>query len=140
MTTLSIWLSVALFVSTILVVVMFWYLRKLLRRFYFISQNINDLVVMVENYQEHLKQVYGMETFYGDETLEYLMKHTNSLLVMLEDYEDVYDIIEPTDSLQETNDEERDPNESETPEEETAIPFPTSEENVFYAGSRRRDS
>ena len=138
MTTLSIWLSVALFISSIVVLVMFWYLRRLLRRFYFISQNINDLEVMVKNYQEHLKQVYGMEAFYGDETLEYLMKHTNSLLEMLDDYQDVYDIIEPTDLLQEINDEEtRNP---ETPEEKEEVPFPVSEENVFYAGSRRRDN
>lgn len=138
MTTLSIWLSVALFISSVGIGVMFWYLRKLLRKFYFISQNIDDLVVMVQNYRQHLKQVYSMEAFYGDETLEYLMKHTNSLLEMLEDYEDVYDIIEPTDLLQENNNEERD--NPETPEEETQIPFTGSEENVFYAGPRKRDN
>ena len=93
---------------------------------------------MVKNYQAHLKQVYSMEAFYGDETLEYLMKHTNGLLEMLEDYEDVYDFLEPTDLLQEINDEER--SNPETPEEKEEVPLPIAEENVFYAGSRRRDN
>ena len=141
MTTLSIWLCITLAIASVTMVVVVWYLRKLLNRFLFISQNIDDLVVMVENYQSHLKQVYSMETYHGDETIKYLMGHTKSLLSILDDYKDVLDIIEPLSLEQENdiNDENTNPEATEE-EEETEVPFQISEENVFYAGSRRRDS
>ena len=31
---------------------------------------------MVQGYQDHLENVYGLETFYGDSTLQGLLNHT----------------------------------------------------------------
>ena len=139
MTSLDIWLIIALLLTSSAGGLLLWYLRKLLRKYVFVAQNLLDLVVMVDNYQKHLKQVYNMETYHGDETIKYLMQHTNSLLVRLEDYKDVYDISEPLETLEETPVDE---NSETSPEEEAPEenPFPVSEENVFYAGTRRRDS
>lgn len=111
--------------------VMFWYLRKLTERLSFIYQNIGDVSDIIANYRVHLKSVYSMEMFYGDETLQYLMDHTRSISTLLEDFED-----------QEFFLEEFEPMEEEAPSQEEEINAQTQiqEENVFYAGSRRRDS
>ena len=139
MTGLEIWLSVALFVAVSLLGLLGWYLRNLLKKFLFISENLSDLVSVVENYQEHLKQVYNMETYYGDETIQYLMKHTNGLSQILEDYRDIYDIVEPLELTEEENKNDED-EASPTEEKKEEVPFPISEENVFYAGTRRGNS
>tara|TARA_A200000159_G_C7168725_1_gene274492 strand:+ start:194 stop:493 length:300 start_codon:yes stop_codon:yes gene_type:complete len=97
----------------------------------FISNNIDDLVLMVTNYREHLSSVYGMEMFYGDETLKFLMSHTRDLRDLLEDYEDIVYITEPIEEIEVVDDQQE--------EENNATPQ-IQEENVFYAGSRRRDS
>ena len=137
MTVLSLWLSVALLLSLVTGGFMWWYIRKLLAKFLFISQNLEDLVEMVENYHKHLKHVNNMETYNGDETIGYLLRHTQGLIDMLEEYRDVYGITEPLEIVEENNEDEI--GDAETKEEE-ALSQPVSEENVFYAGTRRSNS
>ena len=130
MTTLEITLVIVLLISITANYLAFWYMRRVLPGFIYTSQNLQDLTALVANYRKHLKNVYEMEMFHGDETIKYLMSHTTSLLEILEDYEDVYSIVTP---LEEIYEEEI---KGEQPDGETEI----NEENVFYAGSRRRNS
>ena len=115
--------------SLIFNVVMFWYLRKLTQRLSFIYQNIGDVSDIIANYRVHLKSVYSMEMFYGDETLKFLMDHTRSIGDLLEDYQD------PEFFLEEFEEQDA-PQQEEKTDAQTQI----QEENVFYAGTRRRDS
>ena len=138
MTPINVWLIVALCLVSMFSIFLCWYLRKLLRKFLFISENLLDLVVMVENYQNHLKQLNNMEVYSGDETIMYLLRHTDSLVEMLEDYKDVYDYSEPLEIAKETPE---DDNSETTPKEEAEEdPISITEKNVFYAGTRRRDN
>tara|TARA_R110000824_G_scaffold334002_1_gene520544 strand:+ start:1013 stop:1441 length:429 start_codon:yes stop_codon:yes gene_type:complete len=138
---ITIWLSIALGVSFVVNVFMFWYLRKLLSKLMFVSENLNDLVEIVKNYRNHLKQVYNLEMFYGDETLKFLMSHTNSLLEILKEYEDVYDIAVPIELQGETeiDDQENNPNED-IEETDSEAPQESDKENVFYTRPRERNS
>jgi len=130
MTTLEIVLIIVLLVSITANSMAFWYMRRVLPGFIYTSQNLEDLTTLVANYREHLKNIYQMEMYYGDETIKHLLSHTTSLSQILEEYEDVYSIITP---LEEIDEEEI---EGEQLDGQTQI----NEENVFYAGSRRRDS
>ena len=111
--------------------VMFWYLRKLTQRLSFIYQNIGDVSDIIANYRVHLKSVYSMEMFYGDETLQYLLDHTRSISTLLEDFEDQEFFLEEFESVEEDVSQQ---------EEEINAETQIQQENVFYAGSRRRDS
>jgi spore cortex formation protein SpoVR/YcgB (stage V sporulation) len=111
--------------------VMFWYLRQLTQRLTFIYDNIGDVSDIIANYRTHLKSVYSMEMFYGDETLKYLVDHTRSVSSLLEDFEDQEFFLEEFES-----EEEDEPQQQEQTNAETKV----QEENVFYAGSRRRDT
>lgn len=111
--------------------VMFWYLRQLTQRLTFIYDNIGDVSGIIANYRAHLKSVYSMEMFYGDETLKYLVDHTRSVSNLLEDFEDQEFFLEEFES-----EEEDEPQQQEQTNAETQI----QEENVFYAGSRGRDT
>ena len=112
--------------------VMFWYLRKLTQRLTFIYQNIGDVSDIVANYRVHLKSVYQMEMFYGDETLQHLLDHTRSISALLEDFEDQEFFLEEFESVEEDAPEEQ--------EEKLNAQTQIQQENVFYAGSRRRNS
>ena len=111
---------------------MFWYIRNLLSKMLFISENLGDLVSMIETYSEHLKGVYSLDMYHGDETIQFLMSHTTSLVEMLEEYEDIYSIAVPIEEDEEFAGTEGDS------QQEGVIKF--DGENVFYAGSRRRDT
>ena len=81
--------------------VMFWYLRQLTQRLTFIYDNIGDVSDIIANYRVHLKSVYSMEMFYGDETLQFLMDHTKSISSLLEDFEDEEFFLEEFEDVEE---------------------------------------
>ena len=69
--------------------------------------------------------------FYGDETLGALMEHSRSLVTLLqEEYSEVTSITEPL----EVEFEKEDDDDEEKEEQES------QRQDVFYAGSRRRNS
>ena len=107
-----------------------WYIRRLLVKVLFVSQNLTDLVDLLETYRNHLRKIYSMEMFHGDETIKFLIQHTNSLLDVLEDYSDVYLMTEPM-AIQE---------DEETYDEETRTEENLPETDVFYGGTRSSDS
>jgi 2-iminoacetate synthase ThiH len=83
---------------------------------------------MIKSYRNHMKVVYEMEMFYGDETLKHLMDHTRSLHEVLDEFEDIYEIAVPPQEDEETNN-----NKEETEEDATKT---IDKENVFYGGTR----
>ena len=130
--TLNNWLIIALFLSVIGNLLALWYIRKLLAKVLFVSQNLTDLVDLLGTYRNHLQRLFQLEMYYGDETMQFLIKHTKSLLDVLEDYSDIYLMTEPIEVGEEDE-------ESYDDEEETGPP-PVNEENVFYGGTRGGNS
>ena len=126
--TITNWLIIALLLSIIINFLALWYITKLLAKVLFVSQNLTDLVDLLSTYRNHLKRIYSMEMFHGDETIKFLIQHTNSLLDVLEDYSDIYLMTEPI-ALDEEDEESYD-------DEEETRPPPVNEENVFYGGTR----
>ena len=94
-----------------------------------ISDGLGDLVEIIENYRNHLRDVYQLDSFYGDETLEGLMTHTNAVRALLE--EQYGNVINITDPIEYQIEEVEENGEEESTEKE---------KHVFYAGSRRRDN
>ena len=73
-----------------------------------------------------------MEMFYGDETLKFLLDHTKSIGVLLEDYED------PEFFLEQFEEDSEDAISQQ--QEKNNATTTQNEKDVFYAGTRRRDS
>ena len=128
--TVNIALIIALVASVGINIFGFWYIRDILGRLTWISQNIDDIVQIIAIYQSHLKAIYRLEQFYGDEELKGLIEHTRTLAEMLEDYQTAVLELEPVE-VEELNQEENN-NDEETEE--------GIQKDVLYAGTRRRDS
>ena len=58
------------------------------------SENIGALFKMVVGFRNHLSDVYELERFYGDQTLESLLRHSSDLVEVLEDFEEIYSLSE----------------------------------------------
>ena len=117
-------LGVSVLINVVLIRLASWQSKDLT----VVSDNIGDLVEIIESYRKHLKSVYELDSFYGDETLKGLMEHTNALRTILEQqYGDVTSITDPI---------EYEIGEEEDAEEE----IDQKEKHVLYAGTRRRDS
>jgi hypothetical protein len=121
---MGILLAVSIAFNIVLFRLVFWQSKDLTM----VSDNIGDLIEIINNYRQHLKKVYELEAFYGDETLKFLLEHTNALSVLLEEqYGSVASITEPV---------EYEIKEEEDVEEESS----EKEKHVLYAGTRKRDN
>ena len=126
MLTLSILLFLSFFVNTVLV----WYLFGTTKRLLLVSNNISDLVSVVFDYRNHLKTVYELEAFYGEPTLETLLKHSVALSEVLEEFEDIYSL--SVDEEEQEEEENSDDDESVTSEEEAPQAQKIPSKTVFY--------
>ena len=79
--------------SMILNIFLFLYLRWVLKKLVFISDNILALFESTEAFSAHLKTIYEMEMFYGDETLKSLLTHSKQLVEEIKIYEEIYTLV-----------------------------------------------
>ncbi len=68
------------------------YTRKAITELLSISEELGDIQEMVNSFASHVKAVYSMEMFYGDETLGGLMEHAISFNEQLETFEYIYSL------------------------------------------------
>jgi hypothetical protein len=129
---LTFWLILALLTSVSANFLAFYYIRTLLGKLFYVGENLSDLTQMITSYRNHMKAIYEMEMFYGDETLQHLMEHTKSLYEVLQEFEDIYEIAVPQDTPEETDD-----NQEENQEDAKKT---IDQENVFYTGSRESNN
>tara|TARA_A100001515_G_scaffold140832_1_gene137002 strand:+ start:680 stop:985 length:306 start_codon:yes stop_codon:yes gene_type:complete len=86
------WFLLVLFVFISLCLA--WYVKELLKRFRYLSDNSFILREKVERYRQHLRAVYELPTFYGDDTMRGLMAHTQDLVADLQELEEVFFLAE----------------------------------------------
>jgi len=86
------WISIAILI-TIVVLLLFALYRVNSRVEYFIS-NLEETFFSIESYREHLEMVYGLETYYGDDTLQTLLSHSSELSDFLRESQQVFSLNE----------------------------------------------
>jgi len=123
-------LTIALLMSLGCNLTCFYYIRDILGRLGWLTQNLANLSELIEGFQKHIKGVYELEKFYGDDDIKLLVQHTNDLIDVIDDYLEV--------GLDTELIEEEQPNKDNT--DDTAKEKEENQENVFYSDTRGRDS
>jgi hypothetical protein len=122
-------LIIALLVSLGCNLVGFYYIRDILGRLGWLTQNLANLGDLIRGFQTHIKGVYELEKFYGDDDIKLLVQHTSDLIEVMEDYLEVgldTELIEEEPIKENTNDNEKEKEEN--------------QKDVFYSDTRGRDS
>ena len=88
------WWFVLTGISVLLNLFFIWYIRELLIRFSYVSDKTSDFFLSLDEYEEHLTSVYELPTFYGDSTLEGLIRHTKDIRNDVGMYKDLFDVKE----------------------------------------------
>ena len=83
-------LSILLLLSLSLNILFLWYVKKMLKELLFTSDNIVQLEVSMGDFASHVEGIYGQETYYGDPTIEGLIKHSKELVEEIKDFQDIY--------------------------------------------------
>ena len=105
------------------------YIRDILGRLGWLTQNIANLTQLIRGFQNHIRSVHELEKFYGDEDLKLVVQHTTDLIEVMDDYLEVgldSELIEEELTEDNTND--------------TTQETQEDKKDVFYSDSRGRDS
>jgi len=110
------------------------YIRQVLKQLLFVSDNLKGLNNEIISFTSHIRSIYKMEMFYGDETLKGLIKHAMLLISEVEKFGFVMDLTdEQPDSIEEVG--EEDELTKDIFDEENEVP-----KELFYAGTRNSNS
>ena len=113
MSRLEIILGIVAMASVIFNVFLVLYARGAIVRLLFVSEELGDLHAMVSAFTNHLKTVYELEMFYGDQTLEGLLQHARSFNDQLDTFEYIYSLTEEEIQLNENTEQESEEEEEE---------------------------
>lgn len=105
MTTLQT-LILLLAISVILNGVAFWFIRNLLNKLFFVSDNLGEVNEVMTSFSKHIEAVHSMETFYGDQTLQGLLEHSRLIVTMVGEFEEIYTIADGYRNLGDAEEEE----------------------------------
>jgi hypothetical protein len=83
-------LSLLLVLSLGINVVLFIYSRNITARLTMIADEIGDLRQAATSFASHVRSVYELEMFYGDQTLQALMDHAGAFRVYMDEFDYVY--------------------------------------------------
>lgn len=85
-----------------------WYSFNALRKLQFMTHSIEDLDLNLQTFESHLKHIYQLDMYYGDQTLEGLIKHMKELSESFSEFRKDYDIfngdLDEQSYLEEEND------------------------------------
>ena len=95
--TLTVTLIMSLIVCLAIVAFTTWYAIRLSRTLMYFSENMNDLLDSLDEYSNHVKSVYGLESYYGDQVLHNLLKHSQNIVEQIEMFDDILYLAEETE-------------------------------------------
>jgi hypothetical protein len=99
-------LGMILTLSLVINVVLFMYSRNVTRKLGMIANEMADLRDATTSFANHVRSVYELEMFYGDQTLQALMDHARSFRDYLGEFDYIYIIEEQEENDQENTEEE----------------------------------
>ena len=67
-------------------VIMVWYIKKLITIIEDTKTGIKDMKEAITIFSEHLQIIYKQDTFYGEPTIERLIKHSKVLVEEMEQF------------------------------------------------------
>ena len=77
--TTFIWMTIGLSLTTLISIVMIWYVRKVLLKLYMLQEVHATAFERIDSFRDHVEKIHELEMFYGDETLQGMIKHSKEL-------------------------------------------------------------
>tara|TARA_Y100000593_G_C4076620_1_gene221798 strand:+ start:120 stop:476 length:357 start_codon:yes stop_codon:yes gene_type:complete len=90
-TLLMVVLVIALLFSIALNIGLVWYSFSAIRQIRFYDDELKEMMSIIDSFCTHLKNVYQMDMFYGDETLRHLLRHAQGITEVFQDYSLYFD-------------------------------------------------
>ena len=103
MMTFFLWLFLLLSIAANALLI--WYIKQVIRRVWDLSENMDEIVDLLAEYNSHIETVYEMETYHGDVVIKNLLKHSKEVTETLKAYIDAREIVREDPELELDDDE-----------------------------------
>jgi hypothetical protein len=90
-----------LYLSIIINLIFFWYIVKCVKNINDIQDDLSNITNKTDQFVDHLESIHELQMFYGDETLQGMIKHSKQLI---NDYIDMQEKYFDVDILEEGED------------------------------------
>ena len=82
---------ISLIISLLLNGLLLWYVARLLKKFYFISENLADLYLTTKAFAVFIKSMYGMDSYHGEPMIQELMHRVGDVGAEIEKFRDTFE-------------------------------------------------
>ena len=83
--------SAALVISVLANVGLFWYVIRILRKFFFISENMSDLFLTITAFQTFVTTLYSMNSYHGEPFIQELVIRIRELTDEMESFRQIFE-------------------------------------------------
>lgn len=90
-------LPLLLSLAVVSIAVLIWYILRLRKELTSVSTDLEQFFKKIDQYEKHVDQIHGMEMFYGDQTLQGLIKHSREMINEIIDIQERYFLEEEED-------------------------------------------
>jgi len=90
---MTIILTLLLLLSIVCNCIFGWYAVKMVKRFVTVEETFEIFDMQMDEFGQHLKQIYELDLFYGDTTLEALIQHTKFITQAYSDLKQDYMVV-----------------------------------------------
>ena len=108
--------------SILAITTLVWYILKLRKELSEVSQDLEQFFKKIDEYEKHVDQIHGMEMFYGDQTLQGLIRHSREMINEIIDLQERY-------FLEEDENVDREEKEENSQEEKESILYRSTPES-----------
>ena len=85
-------LSLFLALFLISTIILGWFCFKATNKLLFFSENMEELYVRLDEFDQHINFIHELEMYYGDETLKNLIRHSRNLRTYMSSYRDIIEL------------------------------------------------
>jgi hypothetical protein len=75
--------------SLIFNIVFVWYIRAILKKLFFISDNIDTISEINIDFAQHIEMLNELDRFYGEPAIEELLKHSKHVVEQMKVFDDI---------------------------------------------------
>jgi|TARA_R110002020_G_scaffold14313_6_gene50849 hypothetical protein len=77
---------------SVMLVISLWYIRGLLQIMHQMTSDVQEMQDRMIDFSKHLKNLYEMEMYYGDETLDQLVRHSREVVDSIDDFKNLFEV------------------------------------------------
>ena len=77
--------------SVLVNILLGWYIVKILKKFFFVSQNLSDLYLTTKAFQVFVKSLYSMDSYNGEPMIQELVHRIKEVSEEMELFRDIFE-------------------------------------------------